>query len=731
MHAQQPMILSAARLSDANKKKLQGLLFEAIWRRDIPTVHRLISQGADPAAPLSHLPQTTPLMAAAEVGSVELLNFFRTFHEPAAVGPSELTALHLFIYAIAIYKSPTSFTADDPSWQASLRSLISASAANATGLNGNTPMRLHARHHPHGSDCFDIIAAELLPFIDYSPGSFDSYELCAAALASDCFVLGGADLGRRAVSMLELDPCKTNTLTASSPACGTLAHIAALNGQLYFLEHIAPLVDLNARDARGRTPLMTSVSCSTHSGIFGNSKNSAECMQHLLALGADPSLVDNDGCDALMIAIEENAPALISRGIETILAPLIERSTLSHRDHLGESALDKAIDRELHTATALIQAAAALHVEELLSEPCPTSSPSSSTRDPRKLANIFHRAISTGNVAAVAKRVAQGASLTIPVPPELCTILTHGQTPLMRAVASPNPLSLIRLLLPLSNPLAVDSRGSCALMLFLLKEIDSHERLAALAELASPESALLKNSQGFSPLTRARASLNFSSQMFDVLRPLCDWFAVDANGAAILSSAIFDSLLDDRQCLDLWNEHPEQAWLANSVDNSGRSLAHAAANRCKAELLKTISFHVNFDATDNAGLTPLMSACCGSAWRLARFADTVEFLAPRSNCLLVDLNGCDALMLLIDTCSDAQIDAARALIPRADLAAKDFLGESALDKARNRGFSAISAAIEAHMAIFAERDSISISTQTPPSSTQRPDRADRPAQHRI
>ena len=342
----------------------------------------------------------------------------------------------------------------------------------------------------------------------------------------------------------------------------------------------------------------------------------------------------------------------------------------------------------------------------------------------------MHRAIAAGEVAVAGKRIAQGACHSLPVEWDISRP-GQNQTPLMRAAAGSNPLSLIRLLLPFSNPLAVDHDANSALMFLLSNEINSHEKLAALAELASPESALLKNSLGRSPLTIARASANLSSQMFDILRPLCDWFAIDANGLSVLSSAILDARFDERQCLDLWNEHPDQAWLANSRDYSGRSLAHVAARRCNSEIFKAISFHVNFDATDNAGLTPLMSACLGSSWRSLIFAPTIEFLAPRSNCRLVDLNGCDALMLLIEKCSDDQIHAAGELIPRVDLAARDFLGESALDKARNRGLSAISAAIEAHMAIFAERDNISLSTLDPSCSTQRPDRADRPLQHRI
>lgn len=730
MHPQEPTTLSPAPLTEANRKKLQKLLFSAIWSHDIPAVHRLIFQGADPAAPLAERPQMTPLMSAAEAGSAELLAFFLPFNKLSQVEASDWTALHLFIYAIATHKSPTLFVADDPAWQASLRSLISAATANAKRFNGMTPMMLHACHHPHCSDSFDIIAAELLPFIDRSPGSLEAYELCASALASDSY-LGGGDRGRRAVSMLEDDPGKAQTLAASCPTRGTLAHIAARKGQLLFLEHIAPLVELNARDIRGRTPLMTAVSNPSHSRFFGNSKESIECMRLLLGAGADPSLVDNDGCDALMIAIEENTPGIISRGIEALLAPLIERSTLSHRDHLGESALDKAIDRELPLIVALIQKA--LRASELLSELCPTSpSPNAPIPNPRKLASLLHRAIDSGDVAAAGKHIAQGACLSLPVEDDLSrTSQGQTRTPLMRAAAGSNPLSLIRLLLPLSNPLAVDHEANSALMLLLSREINSHEQLAALAELASPESALLKNSLGLSPLTRAHASANLSAQMFDILRPLCDWFAIDDQGFPVLSSAILGSRFDERQCLDLWSEHPDQAWLANSRDYSGRSLAHIAAMRCKSELLKAISFHVNFDATDNAGLTPLMSACCGSSWRSWTFAPAIEFLAPRSNCRLVDLNGCDALMLLIETCSDDPVHAAGELIPRVDLAARDFLGESALDKARNRGFSAISAAIEAHMAIFAERDNISLSTMDPRCSTQCPDRADRPLQHRI
>lgn len=88
-----------------------------------------------------------------------------------------------------------------------------------------------------------------------------------------------------------------------------------------------------------------------------------------------------------------------------------------------------------------------------------------------------------------------------------------------------------------------------------------------------------------------------------------------------------------------------------------------------------------------------------------------------SDCLAVDAHGCDALMLLFEGVAaedDGLCETVETLVGRVNLDARDFLGESALDKAIERDFLRSVDIIRARMAIFEERDELA--NASPPSS---------------
>lgn len=720
-----PCLPPESNILHANASKLQTLLHEAIQNQNIPLVHKLLSQGASPSA--AHgLYALTPLMIAADACSPELIALFLPLNDVDAASSDGLTALHFFISGINYSGNAAILTPDNSLLLDTLRLLATPASRGANDLRNRSPLTAHATRFLAGdATLFNAIAMELLPIAQDSTRRRVIYESCVAALKASSI-----DGGSQAIFLLNLDADKKSTLLECDSDKESLAHVAALNKRLDFLDHIAPLVDINARDSQGRTPLMASFFNPFSSISSAKWDNAILCMERLIDLGADPLLVDNVGCDALMIAIEQNFRHLsLTPRLARALEQLIARSDLSHRDHLGESALDKALDRGLSALASLIQ-------QQGSSPPAPHPSPASSLCSPCslvKLQQLLLQAVVFGDAAMVDKRLAQGADPFAHSDQAISRFSLNTVTPLMLAALNDNS-SMIRRLLPISDPLAVDNDGNTALMWFLSHEINSDGRLATLAALSSPKSVKIKNNKGQTPLMIFKASQAFSQSVIDLLGPMSDWNALDNSGDHILGRKI-DNFTD---WLCSWKSHPDQSWLANAKNHNGDSLAHILAlhRELEPQLFEAISFHINFDDFNHAARSPLMAACGNASWRDAGFNAVIEFLAPRSDCRLVDLNGCDALMLLIETRAiDAKDDdalcAARLLIPRSNLWARDFLGESALDKARDRNLLSVATAIEAHMAIFAERDDISRSTHAPPCSTQAPHRADRPIQHRI
>lgn len=172
-----------------------------------------------------------------------------------------------------------------------------------------------------------------------------------------------------AIALFRADPDKASSCRALHPEWGSLAHIAAGEGRIEFLREIAPFADFEARDHRGRTPLMAAAMASQFNVVA-----------HLLAQGCDPQAVDFDGCDALMLGLEANNHfySFDADGICASMVGLAKRSDPSIRDILGESALDKLC--------YLFDPAIGSRIEQAIresGEPSPPSSPATRTRHRR------------------------------------------------------------------------------------------------------------------------------------------------------------------------------------------------------------------------------------------------------------------------------------------------------------------------------------------------------------
>lgn len=684
----------------ARADKLQELLREAVFAKNISLVHKRFEQGADPYAPTKN-GESTPLMLAMQSKSPELIALLAPSADLAQTDRYGFTALHYFIFHT--HASPAMSQDVLPL----LRSLITPSSAGTRNQEGLSPLDLHAqraRSSPlSNSDAgsFSAILQELLPFCAHS--AIDGYQACVAALGTG--VNSHLDTSH-ALAILQAHPLKENILSTSCPLRGQLSHVAALAGQTEFIRSIAASVNLNSRNAHGLTPLMAALCTDSHKQLFGDAPMSAALL--LLELGADPLLVEDNGCDALMMAIEYNHDAISESDnvVANALAPIVKLSDLSRRDFLGESALDKALDRGLVFFADIIRSQQSPH--PTLSSTSLTFSSPNSANSRTHLQSLLHDAVAADNMALVDKRLSQGA---LPLSHEAkrpCNLSFSGETPLILAAQHAN-LSMVRRLLPLSNPLAANARGDTALMAFLSNEIKTPEHLAILAALATPESALIKNSQGQSALTVIRACDALLPEALAILAPISDWLSTDLRGGGLLGNGHFS----DAKGLAIWDAHPNQQAFANAQDSEGRNLAHIAASLGQLDLLRRISAYIDFSLRDTLMRTPLLFACGTLPFWPARLHSTIEFLAMRSDCRLVDINGCDALMLLIETTlSSDPILAAKLLIDRVDLYARDFLGESAMDKARDRSQHQTLAAIQARLAIFAERDALHSATES-------------------
>lgn len=671
-------------LSAANIQKLQRQLSLAIAAGNVRHVHKLLAQGASPSmASGEHM--STPLMDAAEKGNPELIELFLPFNDIDATDANGFTALHFFVVALAPLTAPA-----PDYWRATLRSLCSKAACSTLNFQGLSPLALAAQTSFSTSDpSFSEILFELSSLSSLSSMSPDNSSACVAALR-------GARLGdSAAIALFRADPDKARSCRACHPEWGSLAHIAAGEGRVEFLREIAPFADFEARDHLGRTPLMAAAMTRRFNVVA-----------HLLAQGCNPQAVDFDGCDALMLGLESKNHFYSLDADKTCawMVDLAKRSDPSIRDILGESALDKLCYLFDPPIRSLVEQAIRGSGEL---PPVFARSPQT-PQALRKQQDLFFRFINRPDI--VAKFLEQGANPNAREPHTLRTPLMAASTRL-----TAKSLGSIELLAPLADPLLVDSTGMTALH-HLLDDafILTEDSIRALALLATSGPAKIQDLYGRSPLMLMQSCRTpaLRSKALGILSPLSDWRSVDAQGATVLSSSILTPTLKGslrlRIVSAIWESHPDQEWLASSVDRAGNSLAHVAAAIGDHDLLTTLSQLADFGARNFAGQTPLMAALALPAGFSCLSDQAFHLLAAWSDCRAVDSNGCDPLMIAIEEAGEEQalVERAKDLALRCNLAARDFLGESSLDKAIDRGFSGVAQIIQNQMAIFAERDAL-------------------------
>lgn len=88
--------------SPAQREKIQNLLSQAIQKEDIPRVHKLLAQGADPSAPGGDR-MRTPLIEAASRLNSELIELFLPLNDLAAIDGDGRSALHAFVRCLSSY----------------------------------------------------------------------------------------------------------------------------------------------------------------------------------------------------------------------------------------------------------------------------------------------------------------------------------------------------------------------------------------------------------------------------------------------------------------------------------------------------------------------------------------------------------------------------------------------------------------------------------------------------
>lgn len=427
----------------ANRQKLQDRLSEAVLDQNIPLVHKRLAQGANPAAPGGRLLRT-PLMDAASRNNLELIKLFIPSNDIDAVSINGETATGTFIDQLAMRNI---FDVAPPNWRDGLRLLLSSRNATSGSRNQSSPLICATFSWWGESTGFNDILDDIFSFSRPDPDA--SRHAILAALS--CRSQGG---GLRAIELWRRVQNKEAALLPCGLGQETLAHVAARHGQDAFLNEISSLADFNARDSRGRTPLMDA--CLTCPKSIDPKRL---CIKFLLDRGCDPRAVDHDGCDALMLFIEGLAEPLdpfLKILTEDTLPPLIQSSNLMARDFLGESALDKARDRRWAPLVQLLERAAANSL------PAATPPPLSTQPARAKLQELLFQAIEHGDISLVKKRLAQGADPrreSEPAERSFGQGDAPRQTPLMAAASKHLSDEIIQLLAPLSDLLAVNAEN--------------------------------------------------------------------------------------------------------------------------------------------------------------------------------------------------------------------------------------------------------------------------------
>ena len=719
MKSSQVLILTASNLrkhmntieigaSPANFQKIQDLLSEAILAKDIPVVHKRLAQGAGRSG-RGGKRMRTPLMHSASVMDCELIELFMPFEQIDVLDLGGEDALFIFLSALATKRVlPTAWrralglllgpTSSFRQWPAEK---LSAALTQAASAWSGTAAK------------FIDVWVEVLSLANLDERQGLGMAACKAALSSNA-LLGGVRASSLLRRLISNGPPISEELQLEE-----MAHLAATHGRAQFLQEVSVFSDLEARDSRGRTPLMAACSskykCDTQRVMFCFGAT-LSCIPFLLSQGCDARAVDRDGCDALMLFIEssverddaEDLDLLVRRGIPQ----LVQRSDLAARDFLGESALDKARDLKLEAVISMIE----LALGSELSEPRASRALMDDEAAGSKLQELLFQAIEANDVALAKKRLEQGADALREAVPVSC-VQGHsgmvGHSPLMAAciaLREEPPMEMLELLAPLSDLLAVNADGETALSIFARQRVvSSPSDIAAMALLASPAVIKKANNSGSAPLAIVRADEIMWPQVIELLGPHSDWMALDAQGNNVLASHRAQNLNPYYEGdLALLAAHPDPQWLAASANDAGETILHIAASCAATSLLAALAPFANFSASTREGFTPLMAGCMGAK---AKLGSVGALLAPWSNGHAVDANGCDALMLALERRiyeSDEFCQGIQELVRWASLDARDFLGESALDKAVERGLVKAEGIIRARMAIFEERDALGV-----------------------
>lgn len=689
-----PLLMTPSSLqSPANQRKIQHLLFDAISRYKPALAKKRLEQGASPS--LGNTRMITPLMLAASNLSGDLIKHLAPLNDLAATDFDGRCALHHFLSGLSRYRH-----AQPPKdWRCSLRALLSRESARIKSSEGLTPFLFASA--AWRCDTFigiEEVISELSPFSDLS--ATDNLGRTATAIAL-LYGNSGSDIPS---ALFRADPLKNQCLELPLHPRASLAHLVAARGSLDFLKEIAPLANLDASDLLGRTPMMAAA-------IHGHFSS----VDVLLSHGADSRRVDVDGCDALMLAIEP-LPLGCDDEQWLRLMPLASESDLFFVDSLGESAQEKAIDRQLPSFASALEALACSSTASLS-----TTTSAAFPRRKEKLSQLLFSAIGDNDPLLLKKRLGQGADPKEPFAHSKEPLSEeYPMTPLMAACRPGTRSEVIRVLRPLSDISAVDAFGDTALSIYLRSHaIDSSEALFNLTELLSPEVAAIANDFGRTPLSQLHGSPEFCLDSIKLLAPMSDWNAVTKTGKPVVNFEHEHSSPGTAPLI--FQEHPDKEWLASFRNPAGETLFHHAACAGNLSLLNTMASSLLLGSRDNHGNTPLMSifvfrqifSCC----------ETVALLAPWSDCRSVNENGCDALMLAIENSrgdSSDLLEVIKILAPRSDLAFRDFLGESALDKAISYGLNNAAEALLARLAIEEERDALASATLARPSSRPSP-----------
>lgn len=348
-----------------------------------------------------------------------------------------------------------------------------------------------------------------------------------------------------------------------------------------------------------------------------------------------------------------------------------------------------------------------------------------------KLNSLLFDAVIRGDSEHVSMRLSQGADPKLFANPRVHALdptRFSQKAPLnaLMIAAQGGCADIVSLLIPASDPSAVDGEGRTALLLAAF-----HGRpdcVALLIPVSDPSWTDCDGRDSLMLSCMARCSSpNAAAACISLLAPLCDFTRMDRRGKTALEIAAasrhvgaVDALLsasDLAGCRDRCSAALFSALLSRSPRTQAPSLIPLSdpsfrdAQGRDALFLAAAAglFGPALDAllaspgprSYMPSRTPLMAAAAKGA------LPTVEQLALAIDPRLVDSHGCDALMLAVE---HGQQSAALALIPLSDLGQRDIFGLGARDKALAKPAEwrePVLAAIDAILAIAEERQALS------------------------